>query len=80
MKTDWKTAVEQLRREDAKPPQGCKSLEEIAEEIEMTTESAKKLVDRLVKAGKAERVPGKKLTAAGQVINCNYYRLVGKPR
>jgi predicted transcriptional regulator len=73
----WKAEAERLKREAAKPPKGCKTIAEIADELGGITESsARKIVRDLVKGGRCEAVPGKQLTAAGQLIPATFYRLV----
>ena len=73
----WKEETRRLREAQAAAPEGCQSIEEIAEEIGMNEETAKRIVSELVKSGRAERVPGKKLTASGNLVVTNYYRLLG---
>jgi hypothetical protein len=75
----WKTEAQELRKREAQPPPGCQSLEDVAKEMGVTDETAMGIITKLIKSGRAERVPGKKLTVTGALVTCNYYRLVGKP-
>lgn len=76
----WKDALNELKKEAAKAPPGCQSLEEIAADMDLQPETARRVIVQLVKCGRAERVAGKSLSATGQLITCNYYRLVGKAK
>lgn len=73
----WKKAAREVRLEKAKPPAGCQSIEQIAEEMGCSEDTAKGIIAELVKAGRAERVPGKKLTSTDQLVATVYYRLLG---
>jgi DNA-binding MarR family transcriptional regulator len=74
----WKKALDDMRKREATIPPGCSSLSQIAADMGVTDETASKVIARLVKEGRAERVPGKSLTVSGNLVACNYYRLIGK--
>jgi hypothetical protein len=76
----WKTAADTVKQEAAKPPAGCQPLHDIAHEMGVSEEKAQEIVNTLIKSGRAERVPGKKLTALGALVPCAYYRLLGKSK
>jgi hypothetical protein len=76
----WKDAAEELKRKLAVPPPGTQSIEEIASELNLSVDRAMDMVKRLIKEGRAEPVPGKKLTAVGVLANCSYYRLLPRPK
>lgn len=74
--SNWKNAMMKARRESAKPPPGSSSLDQIAEEMGMSTDHARKEVAKLIKMGRAELIRGQAVTAAGALISMNYYRLI----
>jgi len=74
--SSWKTAMLKARKESAKPPPGASSLDQIAEEMGMSTDHARKEVAKLVKLGRAELIRGQAVTATGALISMNYYRLI----
>lgn len=73
----WAEAVLSLKEQDSTPPPGFQSIDEIAAELKNTEEHTRRLVNRLVKAGRAEVYNGKQLSTTGAMINCKYFRLVG---
>jgi hypothetical protein len=74
--SSWKTAMLKARKESAKPPPGSSSLDQIAEDMGMSTDHARKEVAKLIKLGRAELIRGQTVTATGALINMNYYRLI----
>jgi DNA-binding Lrp family transcriptional regulator len=76
----WKAASDELKKKLAVPPEGCQPLEEIAREINLSVDRAQDVVKRLIKEGRAEAVPGKRLSASGILANCYYYRLLPRPK
>ena len=72
----WKKEADDLKRRLAVPPTGCQSIEEVAAELELSVDRATDVVKRLIKEGRAEAVPGKKLTPNGQLVNSYYYRIL----
>jgi len=72
----WKNQMLRVRRESCKRPAGCKTLHEIAVEMGLAEKQAAQVVKELVRSGKAEKVPGKTLTATGALLPIVLYRLV----
>lgn len=72
----WKAAVLKARKDSAKAPEGAMTMEQIADEMGMRREHARKEVMQLVKLGRAEVVPGQLVTVTGALVNTNYYRLL----
>lgn len=80
MSNPWKQAVADRRKEAAKVPEGCLSIEQIAEQMDVTVDTASDHVQWMIKNGRVEVVQGKKLTITGALVATKYYRLVGKPK
>lgn len=72
----WRMAMIKARKEAAKPPPGAMTMEQIAEEMELSRERARKEVVRLIKLGRAESIPGHMVTEGGQMLPTMYYRLL----
>ena len=73
----WKKAVLAVRKESAKPPPGCCTLDQIAEDIGMSRDRAREEINRLVRIGRAEKIMGKTMTPSGTLIPTSYFRLLG---
>jgi hypothetical protein len=76
----WKAASDELKKKMAVPPAGTQTIEEIAAELNLSVDRALDTVKRLVKEGRAEAVPGKRLATNGFLSNCLYYRLLPKAK
>lgn len=76
----WADAAQELKQQDATPPAGYMSIEEIAKDIQMSEDHAAKIVKRLIKAGRAESIRGRRMSASGALIPCDYYRLIGEAK
>ena len=70
----WKTLSLELKKESAKRPPGCYTLEEIAKEMDCSEESAREQIKLLVQRDKVTAVRHKKLGLNGQLIACVYYK------
>ena len=78
MSTNWKNEAGIIKREQAKPPPGGKTIEQIAEDMGESVDVARDIVQKLIAKGKAEMTRGKRMNAAEQLIPATYYRLIGK--
>jgi predicted transcriptional regulator of viral defense system len=67
-----------LKKEAAKRPVNCYTIEEIAKEMDCSEESAQAQVRELIRRGKATAVRHKKLGISDQLIPCVYYKLTSK--
>ena len=74
----WKSELLKLKKQDAKPPVGGQTLEQISKELGYGEEKTRDVINRLIKSGRAEKIPGKMLTATGSLIQTMYYRLIGE--
>jgi Mn-dependent DtxR family transcriptional regulator len=75
----WKKVYDEYKVEQCKPPPGCADIATIAAEMGVGEDSARTILKDLIKQGRAEAIPGRKLTSTGPTVPCTYYRLVGKP-
>jgi DNA-binding Lrp family transcriptional regulator len=76
----WKDAANELKQKLAVPPPGTQTIEEIAAELNLSVDRALDMVKRLIKEGRAEAVPGKRLSPTGALTNCFFYRLLPKAK
>jgi len=76
----WKDAANELKQRLAIPPPGTQTIEDIAAELNLSMDRALDVVKRLIKEGRAEAVPGKRLTPTGTLINCFFYRLLPRAK
>ena len=72
----WKSASDAFKRDQAKAPAGCQTLEQIAEEVALSPERTRDMLSGLIKVGRAEIVRGKSLSSTGTLVPTTYYRLV----
>lgn len=76
MTSSWKNAADSFKRDQAKQPAGCQSLQQIAEEVHLSEERTRDLLNGLIKVGRAEVVRGKSLSITGTLVATMYYRLI----
>lgn len=74
--SSWKDAFNDLRRKEVTPPPGFQSVEEIAHELGRHDDKIRHDINQLVKTGRAEVFRGKKLTAVGNTVPMNFFRLL----
>lgn len=72
----WKNAVLKARKEAAVPPEGAMSMQEVAEDMGLSRERARKEVVKLIKLGRVEVIPWKVLSSTGALVNTPLYRLI----
>jgi len=74
---NWKDEASRLKRQAARPPKGCLTIEEIAREMgDISIANAQEMVNELIKQCRATRVRGKKLNSLDQLITAIYYKLI----
>lgn len=76
MTSSWKSAADSFKRDQAKPPAGCQTLQQIAEEVHLSEERTRDMLNGLIKVGRAEVVRGKSLSVTGTLVSTVYYRLL----
>lgn len=76
MTSSWKSAADSFKRDQAKPPAGCQTLQQIAEEVSLSEERTRDMLNGLIKVGRAEVVRGKSLSVTGTLVPTVYYRLL----
>jgi hypothetical protein len=76
MSSSWKNAADSFKRDQAKPPPGCQTIAQIAEEVNLSEERTRDMLTSLVRVGRAEIVRGKSLSITGTLVPTTYYRLL----
>ena len=71
----WKDHATRISKEQAKRPPGCKTADEIRQELGCNEKKAREIIRELLQTGMAERVNGKSMTASGALVPIIYYRL-----
>jgi DNA-directed RNA polymerase sigma subunit (sigma70/sigma32) len=77
-KLSWRKASVEVKREMCARPENASTLTEIAEEMELSDERARDIINKLVKDGRAEIIRGKVLSVNNTICNTVYYRLLSQ--
>jgi len=75
MSAAWKNVIDSARRESTRPPPGGMTMDQLCEQHGLSETNMRRIVQKLIASGRAERLPGKMMTTAGTIVSCNYYRL-----
>lgn len=73
----WKQEAERLKKQAAKPPKDCYTIEQVAKQLgDVSEQAARDIVKMLIKEGRASVVRGKQLNVSGSLVTATYYKLM----